>query len=216
MGVCEFINQVQSYKYLGQTYSYTTLDYAKWASYQSRRSPHYGELPVAYFIVQWGWETGWGGTNWTQYRNTGEQADSCGIGNTCGTQPNGFPIFCTIRDGVMAYTNLLLRGYAHVQYAYTYSSNPNLPDAGIDAAFEAVGRGYHTANNTAVDFCGWSGTANSSTSKRLWDAGGYNDGSGPGSNLKGTFHYSGNQCIRDLNYVQTTNPNLTGFVDVSF
>ena len=65
-----------------QGYNVTTM--AEWVSYQSVNSPLYGSLPIALILDQWGWETGWGGADFTTYFNPGGQRNGCGYGSTCG------------------------------------------------------------------------------------------------------------------------------------
>lgn len=200
--VCNWINQVQTYSYNGTTYSVTTLQLAAWASNQTYRSPKAGYLPIQFFLTQWGWESGWGGYNWSTINNPAMQKSGCGIAVPNGYTASGFAKFNSIRDGVRAYTALLINGYPFVQYASATDST----------GFVSLGRGYHPLYSSAVNYCGASGTFNGNPGKRLWDNGQYDDGSGPGSKLKSS--YNANACLQQWNVVQKTLYTLPGFADV--
>ena len=118
------------------------------SSYQTYRSSNYGDLPVVFFLAQWGWESGWGGPGLTTHYNPGQQSGSCGVGTTNGTEPNGYPSFTTASQGMYSYASLLINGYPHVQDAYGRGLGVYLVDAptALSWAFSALGKGYEAGH----------------------------------------------------------------------
>lgn len=202
VNVCNWINQVHAYTYNGTTYNVTTLQLAAWASNQTYRSSKAGYLPIQFFLTQWGWESGWGGYNWSTINNPAMQKSGCNVATPTGYTPSGFAKFASIRDGVRAYTALLINGYPFVQYGSMSDST----------GYKSLGRGYHPNYNLSVNYCGASGTFNGNPGKRVWDLGQYDNGGGPGSALSG--QYNANACLQQWNGVQKTLFSLPGFDDV--
>ena len=195
--------------FLNQTFScngntYTTVQLAEWVSYQSYSSPYYGDVPISLIIAQWGIESGWGGADMSVYNNPGNQYCTQG-GSQCGQEPNGIPAFCCIVDGVKAYSALLINGYPHVAHAY---ADGGFGQPGMQSAAVALGQGYEGSQSLSDGYCGGPSTISQSSS-RIWATSQYNDGNGPGSALYDTIN--ANDCLSNLNYVQTTNPGLPGF-----
>src|SRR5690349_19448426 len=104
-----FLNQGFSYVFNGITYVESTVQLAKWVSYQSYISPFVGDLPISLIIAHWGNESGWGGPTMSTYHNPGNQGNTCGWPSNCGHEPNGLPAFCDIRDGVHSYSALIIQ-----------------------------------------------------------------------------------------------------------
>lgn len=203
--------------FLGYTYSYfdqngvihnvTTVDLAKWVSYQSYISPNVGALPVSLVVVQWGLEWGWSGSSIAQYRNMANQGGSCGFA-VCGSYGGGvFPTFCTVPEAVRAYGSLIINGYPHVQYPWYLSGGGS---SGMQQCAINLGQGYQSGVSlSGGDYCGGPCPAISSSCPRIWDAGHYDDGGGPGSQVYDTINYSGNgDCLPNLNFIQTLDPGL--------
>jgi hypothetical protein len=193
VSVCSFLTSTWYDPPTKATYSVAQL--AEWVSYQSFRSKEYGDVPVNLVLTQWGIETSWGGTDWYPYYNPGQQGSTCGYGSQCGTEPIGYPIYCSIGQGVQSYADLLVNGYPHVATAYAYG--------GVSWAASALGKGYFTEEAVTSTFCGWSGPINSSH-PRIWAGGEYNDGGGAGSSITDTIN--ANSCLQSYGFVQVTNP----------
>lgn len=192
--------------FLSQTIQgYDVTDLAKWVSYQSLISPLYGGLPVSLILTQWGLESGWGGPDISTYYNPANQNSGCGVGSTCGHEPNGLAAFCSIKDGVKAYSALIINGYPHVMAAYT---DQRTSIQGFNAAAQALGQGYYS-NYTggSVNYCASQYySLTSSSGARIWAESEY--GTPPGNDMITTFNANTN--LQDLNYVCSTNP-LPGF-----
>lgn len=204
--IASFINQVFPHDAPdGTRYNYICYQLAQWVSWQSYISPNYGALPVSLIIVQWGIESGWGGPNISQYYNPAEQGDTCGWPN-CGVQPGGvFPRFCNIVDGVKSYSALMINGYPHVMYGWPTGGGGA---AGARRCAVNLGQGYESSVALSQGFCGGPPTI-SSSSPRIWDAGGYNSGGGPGSSIYTTMEAPANaDCLPNLHYIQNVDPGL--------
>lgn len=193
MSVCSFVGSSWYDSIYDTDYSVSQL--AAWVSYQTWRSANAGEVPISLIMAQWGIETGWGGSDWSPYNNPAQQASTCGWGSQCGSEPIGYPIFCSIGEGVQSYGALLTQGYPHVAFAYA--------EGGVSYAASALGKGYYTGITLNSTWCGWPGPI-SSSSPRIWAASEYNDGGGPGSAITDTIN--ANSCLSAYDYVQTSNP----------
>lgn len=201
-----FLNSSWTYPVAGGSAAATTLNFAKWVSYQSFLSPYCGVVPVSLIVTQWGIETGWGST-FGVYNNPGNQGDWCGYSSACGRQPNGLAAFCDLNDGVKSFAGLLIKGYPHVAEAWSRCGQPGC--CVIAEAARALGIGYYDFRAVADGFCG-PYTTISSGSPRIWDAGLYDDGNGPGSSIYDTIN-ANPDCLGNLNFVQTTDPGVAGF-----
>lgn len=203
--VCGFLSAFWTYPIPGGTGAASTENFARWVSYQSNLSPYCGNIPVSLIVTQWGLETCWGDTFGT-YNNPANQAGGCCY-PTCGLQPNGsFVKFCDLNAGVKSYSQLLIKGYPHVAQAYGQCGQPGY--GVLSAATQALGQGYYDFQAVSDGFCGGPASISSST-PRLWDQAGYNDGNGAGSGLLDTIN--ANTCLSNLNFVQTTDPQIPDF-----
>lgn len=156
-------------------------------------------------VAQWGLETCWGDTFGT-YSNPANQASTCCYPQ-CGWEPNGtIPQFCDLDAGVKSFAQLLIAGYPHVAQAYSLCGQPGSND--LSGAAKALGIGYYAFQAVSDGFCGGPASI-SSSSPRIWATSGYNDGGGPGSGLIDSIN--ANTCLSNLNYVQTSDPQIPDF-----
>ncbi|GAB6992318.1 glucosaminidase domain-containing protein [Paenibacillus pini] len=205
-----FVNYSVSY-YTGTLppNTYTVTDLAKWVSYQSYLSPYYGAIPVSLILGQWGFEMGWSGSELTARYNPGNQDSACGYSGSYisgVTTPGKRLQFSNIKEGVTAYANLLIAGYKCV--ATAYSTGGIGTGTGLSRACDALSKGYDSAQAESSSYCSSSSYAeNSSSTKRIWATAGY-------SGLYSTISSTNNTCLNGFNYIQSTNPGLTGFSNI--
>ena len=179
-GVCGFVSEYE--------------DWAKYAACRMGSHP----FPLSLILAQWGDESGYGGSDICTCNNPGNQGASCGIGNTnCSVSGCPEVAYCSLKDGVDSYANLMAQGYPFVACTYEYYANSGNCAEGVKQAAIALGQGYSpvTSCNTYIDYCGYSGTPSAST-PRIWASGEYNDGNGPGSALYDTIQ--ANSCLYNL------------------
>jgi hypothetical protein len=120
--------------------------------------------------------------------NPANQIGECDYPNPC-PACGSFAGFCSIDQGVKAYTGLLIKGYPHVAEAWALCGQPGYGD--LAGAATALGQGFYNFRPVADGFCGGPATISAST-PRIWDAGRYDDGGGPGSAIIDTINHPSN------------------------
>jgi hypothetical protein len=210
--VNNFVNTTVSY-YTGTLppNSYTVYDLAKWVSYQSYLSPYYGAIPVSLVLGQWGFEMGWSGTELSSRYNPGNQDGTCGYSGSYipgVTTPGKRLQFSNIKEGVSAYAHLLIAGYKCV--ATAYSTGGIGTSTGLSRACTALSDGYDSAQADPSTYCSSTSYAeNSSSTKRIWATAGY-------TGLYSTISSATNTCLNSYNYIQSTDPGLPAFSNITF
>lgn len=106
-----------------------------------------------------------------------------------------------------SYAGLLIKGYPHVAQAYGLCGQPGFGD--LAGATRALGIGYYAFQPVSDGFCGSYPTI-SSSNPRLWDAGRYDNGNGPGRAILDTIN-ANPDCLGNLTYVQTSDPLIPSF-----
>lgn len=207
------VSNIQSFVNGSITYNgtrYDLLALAKWVSYQSwRKSGGLNGMPVAMIIAQWGFEHEWTASSIQSSYNFAYQDGTCGYKGTYDSNnstPGKRLKFDNMKDGIYAYAKLIIEGYLHVRYAY---SDAGGGAAGINAGVAALSSGYYTGyTGPATSYCSTRSYAlNSSSQKRLWaDAGYYR--------MDTTITGSSNTCLNSLMYIQKTDPNVYGLVNL--
>lgn len=195
---------------------FAVLDLAKWVSYQSYRSPYYGAIPISLILGQWGFECSNSNGSWRldefQARyNPGNQDATCGYSGSYipgSTTPGKRLKFSNLIEGVTAYAHLLIAGYKCVAEAYSRGGIGT--NAGLERAVNALSKGYDKDTSASSTYCASGSYAeNSESTKRIWATAGY-------SGLYGTLTSSNNTCLNGLNYIQSSDPNLYKFTNISF
>ncbi|MNI55795.1 hypothetical protein D3C73_1107670 [compost metagenome] len=193
------------------THNFAVLDLAKWVSYQSYLSPYYGALPISIVLGQWGFEMGWSLTEFAARNNPGNMDSTCGYSGSIipgVSTPGKRYKFDNLIEGVTAYAHLLIAGYPCVQSAYSHGGIATA--AGLTKACNALSAGYDADNTTSSSYCANSTYAeNSSSTKRIWATAGY-------SGLYITINGTNNTCINGYNYIQSSDPGLYKFTNISF